>query len=82
MIQSFAGLLKTVAQPFFSGGAGGLLQKLPAVGSAGGLVQKKICRLRIFFDIQFKNTFNLILLSFKVPSERFFHKNFKTGLTF
>ena len=38
--------------------------------------------LRIFFDIQFKNTFNLILLSFKVPSKRFCHKVFKTGLTF
>ena len=35
-----------------------------------------------FFDIQFKNTFNLIFLSIKVPSERFFHKNFTTGLTF
>ena len=33
----------------------------------------------IFFS---KNTSNLILLSFKVPSEIFFHKNFKTGLTF
>ena len=35
-----------------------------------------------FFDIQFKNTYNLIFLGLKVPSERFFHKNFKTGLTF
>ena len=34
------------------------------------------------FDIQFKNTLNLIFLGFKVPSERFFHKDFKTGLTF
>ena len=39
-------------------------------------------RLTNFFDIQFKNTSNLIFLDFKVPSERFFHKDFKTGLTF
>ena len=35
-----------------------------------------------FFDIQFKNTFNLVFPYFKVPSERFLFKNFKTGLTF
>ena len=35
-----------------------------------------------FFDIQFKNTVNLIFPGFKVPSESFYHKNFKTGLTF
>ena len=38
--------------------------------------------LTLFFDIQFKNASNLVFLGFKVPSERFFHKNFKTGLTF
>ena len=35
-----------------------------------------------FFDIQFKNTVNLIFPGFKVPSERFLSKDFKTGLTF
>ena len=35
-----------------------------------------------FFDIQFKNTSNLIFKGFKVPSKRFFQKYFKTGLTF
>ena len=35
-----------------------------------------------FFEIQFKNTFNLILLDFKVSSESFVFKFFKTGLTF
>ena len=35
-----------------------------------------------FFDIQFKNTSNVIFPSFKVPSESFFHKNFKRGHTF
>ena len=35
-----------------------------------------------FFDFKFKNTSNLIFPSFKVPSERFLFKNFKTGLTF
>ena len=39
-------------------------------------------RFETSFVIQFKDTFNLILLSFKVPIERFFHKFFKTGLTF
>ena len=46
------------------------------------MVQNYFCVLRNFFDIQFENTSNLILLSFKVPSERFFYKVFKTGLTF
>ena len=36
----------------------------------------------IFFDIQFKNTSNLIFPGFMVPSKRFFPENFKTGLTF
>ena len=49
---------------------------------SGGMVQKKIWNLTQFFDIQFKNTSNLILPSTKVPSERFFHIFFKTGLTF
>ena len=41
-----------------------------------------IWNLRHFFDFEFKNTSNLIFVGFKVPSKRFFHKNFKTGLTF
>ena len=36
----------------------------------------------LFLKNQFKNTSNLILLGFKMSSESFFHKNFKTGLTF
>ena len=35
-----------------------------------------------FFYIQFKNTSNLIIPGFKVASESFLFKNFKTGLTF
>ena len=34
------------------------------------------CDLIIFLEIQFKNTSNLILLSFKVPSKIFFYKIF------
>ena len=51
-------------------------------GGAGGRVQNLFWNLTHFFDIQFKNTSNLIFLGFKVSSERFFHKNFKTGLPF
>jgi hypothetical protein len=50
-------------------------------GGAGGMVQFSF-EFDTFFYIQFKNTYNLIFLGFKVPSERFFHKNFKTGLNF
>ena len=35
-----------------------------------------------FFDIQFINTSNLLLQSFKVPSESFFTRFFKKGLLF
>ena len=49
---------------------------------SGGMVQKKIWNLTQFFDIQFKNTSNLIFQGFKVPSEKKFHKDFKTGLIF
>ena len=38
--------------------------------------------LTIFFYIQFKDTFYLILPAFKVSSKSFFSKNFKKGLTF
>ena len=51
-------------------------------GGKGGMVQILFWNLTHFFDFEFKNTSNLIFLGFKVPSERFFHKNFKTGLTF
>ena len=50
-------------------------------GGSGGMVQNSFSGFRFFFDSQFKNTFHLIL-SFKLHSERFFHKVFKTGLTF
>ena len=35
-----------------------------------------------FFYFEFKNTSNFIFPGFKVPSESFLFKNFKTGLTF
>ena len=47
----------------------------------GGMVQFFFWNLTLFFYIHFKNTSNLIFPSFKVPYERFFHKDFKTGLT-
>ena len=43
---------------------------------------KLFCSSRIFFYIQFKNTSNLILLSFKVPSESFFTRFSKQVLFF
>ena len=43
---------------------------------------KPFFRFDPFFKIQFKNTSNLILLGFKMSSERFSFKNFETGLTF
>ena len=57
---------------------------MPGGGGAGsgGMVQNFFLNLTQFFDIQFKNTSNLIFLGFKVPSESFFQKNFKTGFTF
>ena len=51
-------------------------------GGKGGMVQILFWNLTHFFDFELKNTSNLIFLGFKVPSESFFHKNFKTGLTF
>ena len=47
-----------------------------------GIVQIFFLEFDTFFDIQFKNTSNLIFLGFKVSFERFIHKNFKTGITF
>ena len=41
-------------------------------GGGGGIVQTIFWNLTHFFDIQFKNTSNLIFLGFKVPSESFF----------
>jgi hypothetical protein len=55
---------------------------LPGGGGAGGMVHFIFFNLTHYFDIQFKNTSNLIFLGFKVPSERFFHKNFKQVLLF
>ena len=51
-------------------------------GGGSGMVQIFFWNFAHFFDIHFKNTSNLIFLGFKVPSERFFHKDLKTGLTF
>jgi hypothetical protein len=56
---------------------------LPGGGKGGRcMVQIFFWNLTHFFDFEFKNTSNLIFLGFKVPFERFFHKDFKTGLTF
>ena len=52
------------------------------MGVEEGAWCKKILTFKIFFNIQVKNTSNLTLLSCKVPSERFFHQVFKTGLYF
>ena len=43
---------------------------------------KPFFRFHPFFQIQFKNTSNLISLGFKMSSERFLFKIFKTGLIF
>ena len=56
-------------------GAGGIF-------SWGGRVQNHFSDLTFFFEIQFKNTLNLIFPSFQVPSKSFLFKNLKTGLTF
>ena len=48
----------------------------------GGMAQNHFSDRTLFFYLQFKNTSNLILLGFKMSSERFLFKNFKTGLTF
>ena len=47
-----------------------------------GMAQNHFSDLTFYFEIQFKNTINLIFLSFKMPSKSFLFKNFKTGLTF
>ena len=43
---------------------------------------KPFFRSDTFFYLQFKNTSNMILLGFKMLSERFLFEDFKTGLTF
>ena len=69
-------------------GAGCKIFFLPGGSGAGGIinwggwVQNHFSDLTLFFYIQFKNTSNLILLGFKLSSERFLFKNFKTDLTF
>ena len=61
---------------FHLGGGGG------GGGGRGGMAQNHFSDRTLFFDLQFKNTSNLILLGFKMSSERFLFKDFKTGLTF
>ena len=61
---------------FHLGGGGG------GGGGRGGMAQNHFSILIPFLKIQFKNTSNLILLGFKKPFESFFHKFFKTDLTF
>ena len=48
----------------------------------GDIVQIFFCCLRNCFDNQFENASNLTLLSFKVPSERFFTRFSKQVLFF
>ena len=45
-------------------------------------MQNHFSDLTPFFDFKFKNTSNLILLSFKMSSERFLFKDFKKGPNF
>ena len=61
---------------FHLGGGGG------GGGGRGGMAQNHFSVLIPFFKLQFKNTSNLILLGFKMSSESFLSKFFKTGLTF
>jgi hypothetical protein len=59
------------------------LEILPGGGGVeGGHGANFFLEFDTFFCFKIKNTSNLIFLGFKVPSERFFHKNFKTGLSF
>ena len=51
-------------------------------GGRRGQGRNFLLEFDIFFDIQFKNTSNLIFPGFKVPSKRFLFKDFKTGLNF
>ena len=64
---------------------------LPRGGGAGGIIRgwrlrgqgaKPFFRFDPFFQIQFKNTSNLILLGFKMSSESFFIRISKQGLLF
>ena len=61
---------------FHLGGGGG------GAGGRGGMAQNQFSVLIPFFKLQFKNTSNLILLGFKMSSERFLFKDFKIDLTF
>ena len=61
---------------FHLGGGGG------GGGGRGGMAQNHFSDRTLFFYLQFKNTSNLILLGFKMSSERFLFEDFKTGLTF
>ena len=56
---------------------GGVQVALLPGGWGSGMVQKCFCHLTQFFDIQFKNTSNFILRSFKMQSERFFSQIFQ-----
>ena len=58
----------------------GVVVTLPGDGGSEGMVPNFFWTLTTFFKIQFKNTSNLNFLGFKVPSKRFFLKNFKTCL--
>ena len=47
-----------------------------------GMVQNHFSDRKLFFYLQFKNTSNLVLLGFKMSSERFLFKNLKQVLLF
>ena len=92
-VQKYVFCLGEVVQEALSegGGWGGRVQKIffcqgvvvQEALSVEGAGCKTIFQIwHFFFDIQFKNTYNLILLGFKLSSERFLFKDFKTDLTF
>ena len=65
-----------MAQYFHLGGGGG------GGGGRGGMAQNHFSDRTLFFDLQFKNTSNLILLGFKMSSERFFIQEFQNRVYF
>ena len=78
-------LLQQGATPIFFARGRGCRRHYQGVGGIrcwSSRVQNHFSDRTLFFDIHFKNTSNLNFLGFKVPNERFFHKDFKTGLIF
>merc|ERR1712051_669558 len=61
---------------FHLGGGGG------GGGGRGGMAQNHFSDSTLFFDLQFKNISNLILLGFKMSSERFYIRGFQNRAYF